>query len=59
MKVHELITQLQDCDRPDAEVNFRQRDSKERAYDLGDKADVFYESVASNIVVVEVQEPKW
>lgn len=50
MTVHELITQLQECDKPDADVQVLIFDSKP----MPTVADVYYESIESNAVIIEV-----
>ena len=63
MTVNELITQLQQCDKPDAIVRLQIVEGSDRVTSQnvlmrGDYIDVYYNDASSNEVFVEAEEMK-
>jgi len=53
MTVHELIKQLQDCDKPDAEVRLLIREEGHPTVGEYEVHDVYYRSTVDNTVYIE------
>ncbi len=55
MTVHELITALQDCDKPDAVITIRFETDSEPLLERG-VSDVYYRSSVDNQVFIEAEK---